>query len=100
MVVMMMGYDIDYTLSLYRDLVLGNSDQLPPIGHSAMRQYVTGALHSRGGGEVRLDNFTRLITLYKKENKDVQKLILRDRNARILEVRNALRHWFSSASKD
>ena len=97
--VMMMGYDIKYAIKLYRDLVLGNTVDLPPIGSSAMRQYVTGTLNSKGGGEVRFDNFAKLIPLYKKENKDVQKLMLRDRNERIAEVRNVLRHWFNGQDK-
>lgn len=90
----LLGDDIDYVSDLYRDLVLGKIEKLPPIARSALQQFITGTLTSAGGNEVRLDNFVRFLTLFRKKNENVQKLILRDRNERIAQVRKELMPWF------
>lgn len=90
----MLGDDIDYITSLYRYLVLGQIDNLPPIGRSAIQQALTGSISSNGGSDVRLDNFVRFLSLFRKKNENVQKLILRDRNERLAQVRQELTPWF------
>lgn len=91
---LMNGEDMDYVLDLYRDLILVKSENLPPIARSALSQYVTGFLNTKGGGTVRIDNFCRIFPIYKKANKNIQKLILRNRQDRLDEIRTSLKPWF------
>lgn len=92
---MMLGDDIDYLLSLYRDLVLGKTENLPPIARSAVQQFLTGTFNSRGGGEIRIENFIRFLSLFRKKNEKVQKLILRDCDERLAQVKKDLLPWFA-----
>jgi hypothetical protein len=96
----MLGEDIEYIVALYKKLVLGHTEDLPPIARSAMRQFMTGTLNSVGGSEVRFDNFARLFTLYRKDNQNAQKLILRDRNDRLAQIKEALMPWFTDTPTD
>jgi len=93
-VALMLGEDIDYVADLYRSLVLNKIEELPPIARSAMQQFITGILNSKGGGECRVDNFVRLLPVFRKKHEKVQKLILRDRNERIAQLRQELMPWF------
>jgi hypothetical protein len=97
---MMLGDDIDYIVNLYKKLTLGHTDDLPPIARSAMRQFITGSLNSTGGSELRLDNFVRFLTLYRKDNENTQKLILRDRNDRLAQIKQDLMPWFMDTPTD
>jgi hypothetical protein len=50
----MNGAGKDYAFTLYRDLVLGNVANLPPIGRAAVRSVLNGSIASggsRGGGQ-------------------------------------------------
>jgi hypothetical protein len=43
------GYDREYVFGLYRDLVLGKTEEMPPIGHATVRATLAGRLFSSGG---------------------------------------------------
>jgi hypothetical protein len=97
---MLLGDDIDYIVTLYRQLSLGDTENLPPIARSAMRQFLTGSFSTKGGNETRLDNFVRFMTLYRKSNRDAQKLIFRDKNEKLDQVRKELMPWFADKTAD
>jgi len=46
----MMGADKHKSFSLYRDLCLGHVENLPPIGHAAVRMVLTGAIEAGARG--------------------------------------------------
>lgn len=56
------GADPDYVFELYRALALGNTNNLPPIGHSFIKSHLTGTLEAgisagaSGGGQSRQIN--------------------------------------------
>ena len=91
---LMRGEDIDYVIEMYQNLVLAKSENYVPIAHSAVRQVTYGSVSSKGGGQVRLDNFIRFLPLFEKKNASIQKLILRDRDERIAQIRAELMPWF------
>ncbi|WP_154725014.1 hypothetical protein [Candidatus Contendibacter odensensis] len=93
---MMTGESLDYVISTYRKLVLRDTASMSPICHSAVRQVLTGTVTTRGGDDVRIENFARFIAVFKETNKNVLKLKARDRTTVIQEVRKELKHWFSS----
>ena len=45
----MSGANPDYVMSMYRDLVLANIDDLPPIGHAIIKMHMTGRASGAGG---------------------------------------------------
>jgi hypothetical protein len=44
------GADREKTYQLYRSLVLGHTELLPPIGHAIMRMHLSGAIKANSGG--------------------------------------------------
>ncbi len=92
----MMGESPDYVGNTFCQLVLGDTQAMPPICHSAVRQLITGRITTRGGSEVRLDNFVRFIPVFREANKNIQKLMTRDRITALNEVRQNLKPWFST----
>lgn len=93
---MMIGESIDYVMSTYRQLVLGDTQDMSPIGRSAVRQVLTGKISATGGTELRIDNFVRFIGVFKESNKNNLKLIARDRDIVLREVCESLKPWFST----
>lgn len=47
---MMQSENREYVLSLYRDLVLGHTENLPPIAHVAIRYYMSGNWDAKSAG--------------------------------------------------
>lgn len=87
----MLGEDRDYVLDLYRDLVLSNVVDLPPIARSALKQFMSGSFSALGGGErIRKENFLRFMVLYKRENRDKPILVVRDRDEVIRVLKRKL----------
>jgi len=52
----MQGHDKEYLLSLYRNLVLANIDDLPPIGRALVKLHLNTKVRSTGGGPVQISN--------------------------------------------
>jgi hypothetical protein len=50
------GYDRDYCMTLYRNLVLSHTEVLPPVGHAIMRAANRGRISGTGGGGTQLKN--------------------------------------------
>ena len=90
----MRGESFDYVLDTYRNLVLGKTEAFTPILHSAFRQVTSGRFVIKAGGEGQIDTFVRFNSVFKEENKNWTKLIARDRDLVIKEVRQALKPWF------
>ncbi len=93
---LMIGESPDYVGKTYRQMVTGDTQSMPPICLSAVRQVLTGKITTKGGNECRTDNFVRFISVFKESNKNNLKLVMRDQKAVIGEVRNNLKMWFSS----
>jgi hypothetical protein len=53
---MMQGHDIDYLLSLYRNLVLANINDLPPVALALIKLQMNGKILAGGGGHVQIRN--------------------------------------------
>lgn len=51
----MAGADKHLTFGLYRDMVLGHTDKLPPVGHAMIKAILTGKMKSGGGALQRVN---------------------------------------------
>ena len=95
-VAMMLGESPDYVITTYRQLTLGDTQSMSPICHSAVRQVLTGRITTKGGEEVRIENFVRFLPVFKKANQHTLKLIRRDCATVLQEIRKPLKPWFSN----
>lgn len=50
------GCDLETVYGLYRDLVLANTHEIPPVGHAVMKAFLNGKLVSGGGGSTQMLN--------------------------------------------
>lgn len=89
------GESVEYVMTTYKILSLGDTQSMSPICHSAVRQVITGRLTTAGGGDLQTEVFLKLTAIFKEKNKNVQKLIAREKSAVLGEVRKELVFWFS-----
>lgn len=84
------GESKDFVLGLYRHLVLGEMDMLPPAGHAAIRAALSGTWSADGGGSVQRENLARAWNLFSKSGTQRTKLPLKGFDSTLTEVRNAI----------
>ncbi|MER2512320.1 MAG: hypothetical protein ABTR20_13405 [Candidatus Competibacter sp.] len=92
---MMISERSEYVIDLYRKFSLGHTDDLPPIARSLVRQALTGEFSTHGTDKGRVDNFLRMMLVFKEKNQHIQKLILKNQESRLIEIREKLKPWFS-----
>ncbi len=88
---LMIGESPDYVRNTYRQLVSADTQSMPPICHSAVRQVMTGKITSKGGAECRTENFVRFTSVFKESNKNHLRLVARANKDVFSEVRSALK---------
>ncbi len=95
----LLGEDRDYVFTLYRNLVLSTTEELPNIGHYINRQVTVKRIGSHGGRDVRIENFLKMFYVFKKRNKDSSSISSRRTvNERVLEIRKQLKPFFVSSN--
>lgn len=86
----MNGDNRDYVLSLYRDLVLANIDNLPPIGVGAVRAKMQGRINATGGGGLQIENAGMAWSLFDPKKKDNERLVHPKNRQYIREILEAV----------
>lgn len=72
------GEDADYIHSLYRNMVLANVSQLPPIAQSLLGAIVSGRLLRGAGFEAQKDMLARAWVLFDKSKMNLVKIQVKD----------------------
>lgn len=78
---------------LYKNIVLCNLDELPPVGRSLIQQVVSGVAGrgARGGGRTTsLDALARGLVVFDPERRDQKRLLVRETARTILDTRKIL----------
>jgi hypothetical protein len=70
---LLMGDDPEYVTSLYRNMVLGHFNDLPPVGHAMMSAIVGGRI-TAGGLTATRNNFARGFFLFDPANRDKSRI--------------------------
>lgn len=79
------GYDKEYVLNSYRNLVLGHIGSLPPIGQAFASSVFSGRVKSYGGVQ-QSDIFARMWDVTDKNKSEQSRVQIRDTAARIKEA--------------
>lgn len=77
----------DYVFGTYRDLCMGNVDELPTIGKSVVKQLVRGHLSSKDKGDL----LGRGLVVFDKKNSHLTRVQIKDEATATEEVRSFLR---------
>lgn len=81
----MRGDEREYVFGMYRNLVLTQTENLPPIGHAAIRAVMTGRLFA-GGGHIQPTNATVAWNLFDKNSAQKRKISISYIPARASEI--------------
>lgn len=81
----MRGDEREYVFGMYRNLVLARTENLPPIGHAAIRAVMTGRLFG-GGGHIQPTNATVAWDLFDKHSAQKSKISISYIPARAAEI--------------
>lgn len=84
------GESVAFVCSLYRHLVLGELDMLPPAGHAAVRAVLAGTWHAAGGQNLQAHNMCRAWNLFQEDGQDRKKLPIKDYSHDLSEIRQLL----------
>lgn len=84
--------DEGFVCKMYRNLVLGELEQLPPSGHAAVRAVLAGSWHASGGQETQTRNMCRAWNLFQKDGQNRKKLPTKEYLTELNEIRAVLRN--------
>lgn len=84
------GYDREYVLNTYRNLVLGHIGNLPPIGQSFASSVFSGRVKTYGGIQ-QSDIFARMWDVTDKRKADQSRVQIRDVTGRVKEASEIMR---------
>jgi hypothetical protein len=81
------GENVEHVTTLYRNLNLGNVDDLPPIGSVAVKMVVTGKWHMAGGEAGARDGIARAWRVFSAQHAEKTAIPRVDTNEVLAEVR-------------
>jgi hypothetical protein len=70
----MNGADSGYVFNLYRSLVLGDTDALPPIGHAAIKAHLDNRWRHNSGGSTQVRNLCGAWHVFNPKMKDRKRI--------------------------
>lgn len=84
------GEDVGFVCNLYRHLVLGEFDKLPPAGHAAVRAVMSGSWHASGGQNLQTMNMCRAWNLFQETGQSRKRLPIKDYRNDLDDIRSVL----------
>ena len=84
------GADPERVKAMYRNFVLGNVHELPPVGQALVGAIAGGRIGTKGGGATQRELFARAWDAFDPEKADLSRSVIRSPKRQIEDARNLL----------